>query len=73
MIRAQLFAFLVVLGQVCHAQQKQQESRATNVDLRRFLPPNATVVKQLSVHFIEKTGPQTVFEALAPIHLRKLG
>lgn len=51
MIRAQLAALLLVgLGQVCQAQQKQQESPATNVDLNRFLPPNATLVMQLAVH-----------------------
>jgi hypothetical protein len=61
MIRAQLFALLLVgPGQVFHAQQKRQESPATNVDLSRFLPPNATLVMQLSVHFAEKTGPETV-------------
>ena len=61
MIRAQLFALLLVgLGQVCHAQQKRQESPATNVDLSRFLPPNATLVMQLSVHFAEKSGSETV-------------
>jgi hypothetical protein len=60
MIRAQLFALLLVgLGQLCHAQQKQ-ESPATNFDLSRFLPPNATLVMQLSVHFAERTGPETV-------------
>jgi hypothetical protein len=61
MIRAQLFVLLLFgLGQVCHAQQKRREPPVTNVDLSRFLPPNATLVMQLSVHFAEKTGPETV-------------
>jgi hypothetical protein len=61
MIRAQLLALLLFgVGQVCHAQKKRQESPATNVDFSRFLPPNATLVMQLSVHFTEKTGPETV-------------
>jgi hypothetical protein len=61
MIRAQLAALLLVgLGQVCQAQQKQQESPAINVDLSRFLPLNATLVMQLAVHFGDKTSPEMV-------------
>src|SRR5215471_11223767 len=61
MIRAQLTALLFVgLGYVCQAQQKQQESPATNVDLSRFLPPNATLVRQLAVHFGDKADPEMV-------------
>src|SRR5579862_6457379 len=60
MIRAQVAALLLVgLGQVCQAQQKQ-ESPASNIDLSRFLPPNATLMTHLAVHFRDKTSLERV-------------
>jgi hypothetical protein len=61
MIRVQVAALLLVwLGQVCQAQQKLKESPATNVNLTRFLPPTATLVMQLAVHFGDTTSSEMV-------------
>ncbi|HWR34247.1 MAG TPA: hypothetical protein VN622_00065 [Clostridia bacterium] len=48
------------MPQVCQTQQVQQGPSPTNVDLSRFLPPNATLVKQLRVDFGDNAGLETV-------------
>ena len=63
LIRALVTALLLIgQGQVCEAQPKsgQQESPADSEALSRFLPSNATLVMQLSVHFAGKGSPEMV-------------